>query len=228
MQTQLKARCGSRLSRRCAALRHDSSWIRRRLLASVGPGREPSPGSTADGGRGDTCDGRSCNGLTRGEARVCALRFYVSNGGDNPRRFGSFGEQGVRPLRRRGYVDNVRQSRRAPAPNGHGCGRVSRAAVPSPYHIGRSFAGSLRVPLSRAPGRHPASGASRPPVVRIYESLARRSPHPRAPRRDRPRRERVPRDVEARMTGTEETCRAGIYFARVDIQGRTKPSASFC
>jgi M6 family metalloprotease-like protein len=141
-----------------------------------------------------------------GEARV---RFRFSSNEDNPP-FGSFGEQ-VRAYEG-WYVDNVVvQTRTAPTATVRA---VSLRGGPSPYHIGAPSAGSLQFRFT-APDGHPHPELS--PVVRIYDvrgRLIRELPAATG---------LVASEFHATWNAKDrngETCRAGIYFARVDIQGQ--------
>jgi len=141
-----------------------------------------------------------------GEARV---RFRFSSNEDNPP-FDNFSNQ-VRPYEG-WYVDNVVvQARVAPS---IAVRAISLRGGPSPYRIGAPSAGSLQFRFTAPDGLpHPELS----PVVRIYDvrgRLIRELPAATG---------LIASEFHATWNAKDrngETCRAGIYFARVDIQGK--------
>ena len=141
-----------------------------------------------------------------GEARI---RFRFSSDTDSP----PYGTQGqVRPYEG-WYVDNVRVETRSAStvvPR-----KLSLRGGPSPYRIGAPSAGSIQFRFSAPDGLpHPELK----PVVRLFDVHGR-----------------LVRELDATMDGlvasefhakwdakdrNGQTCKAGIYFARVDIQGQ--------
>jgi M6 family metalloprotease-like protein len=141
-----------------------------------------------------------------GEARV---RFRFSSNEDNPP-FGSLGEQ-IRPYEG-WYVDNVVvQPRSVPAVIAR---KLSLRGGPSPYHIGAPSAGSIQFRFSAPDGLpHPELS----PVVRVYDVRGR------LVRELTSAPGLVASEFHATWDAKDrngQTCRAGIYFASVDIQGK--------
>jgi M6 family metalloprotease-like protein len=145
-----------------------------------------------------------------GYAGEAQIRFRFASDSDNPP-FGSLGDQ-IRTYEG-WYVDNVLvQPRSAPAVAPR---KLSLRGGPSPYHIGAPSAGTIVFRFSAPDGlSHPELN----PVVRVYDV-----------------RGRLVRALDASpgglvasefhaswdaKDGNGQTCRAGIYFARVDIQGK--------
>ena len=149
-----------------------------------------------------------------GTARI---RFrFVSDGGNYP--LNQFGE----PLRvfEGWYVDNVHVGTRTVVDPDGGpkvTRRLALRAGPSPYRIGAPSAGSIHVRFSAPDGvPHPELR----PEVRIYD-VAGRLVRTLQASQDTV----VPSEFRAVWDARDangQHLRAGIYFARVDIQGSTE------
>ena len=185
-----------------------------------------------DGGYGTIIEFNSSSSL-RGAGRLLrlaaglaardrrSLRILGRGAGPLPLLLGR-GEPSVREPRRADPVlrrlVRGQRARSRPALRVGGSGAealLARRAEPLPHR--RSIGRRDPVPLQRT-GRLPASGAE-PGRAHLRRA---RPPHPRLPVRSGARGERVPRGVGRARTGTGRPARAGIYFARVDIQGKAQ------